>query len=294
MKHLIIFFLFLYCIFGFGQKPTDDIKMLEGVWIAEDYYNSFEKTNSAVKSKKSFHFNDPAGLRINSNEIKNGIVNIGYAELHHHLLFPEVSDYIVKNKDTIHEQGNFKINLNKKDSLGYFKTTDISYFNYSWVSYLKWNKDKTSLTLYRPKGKDHKEKYIRYKRILTDFDADYLFPNPIYYYTRSKTLTGNYTLKDNKGVILSKNFEIKENGIANGFKEFENFTFYYSTDIYCGLPLKSDLIIICEDILNDKSKRLVFLMDRDENGDINLHKRRMSNKEEAYVLGEKIYELIKN
>lgn len=268
--------------------------MLEGVWIAEDYYNSFEKTNSAIKSKESFHFNDPAGLRINSKEIKNGIVNIGYAELHHHLLFPEVSDYIVKNKDTIHEQGNFKINLNKKDSLGYFKTTDISYFNYDWVSYLKWNKDKTSLTLYRPKGKGYEEKYIRYKRILTDFDTDYLFPNPIYYYTRSKTLIGNYTLKNNLGIILSDNLNINDNGIITGFELLDNFTAYFSTDVYCGYPHKHDLLMLFENILNDESKSFHFLYVKNKNGNINLFERISSLDEGSDILGDKVYELIKN
>jgi hypothetical protein len=184
--------------------------------------------------------------------------------------------------------------LKKKDSIGYYKTTDISYFNYEWISYITWNVDKTSLTLYKPKGKEHQETFIRYKRVTSEFKDDYLFPNPLYFYTRQKTIKGNYTLKDNKGIILSKNFEIKENGIATGFKDFENFTFYFSTDIYCGLPLKSDLIIACEDILNNEGKTFVFLIDKDKDENIYLHKRQMSKVDEAYVLGERMYELIKN
>ena len=293
MKNIIKLFLFIYSIFCFSQNPQEDIKTIEGIWIAEDYYNSFEKTRSAVESKNKFDFNYPVALRINSKEIKNGILNIGYSELHDHNLHPEISDYLVKNNDTIRERS-FKINLNKKDSIGYYKTTGISYFNYEWISYLTWDTRNISLTLYKPKSSKHQETYIRYKRITSEFKDDYLYPNPLYYYTRQKTIKGNYTLKDNKGTILSKNFQIKENGIASGFKDFENFTFYYSTDMYCGLPLKSDLVIACEDILNNESKTYVFLIERDNDENIYLHKRRMSNIQEAYVLGEKIYELIKN
>ena len=283
MKKLNIIFLFFSTIVCLGQNAKEEIKEIEGIWIAEDYYNSFESTKSAVKSKNAFDFNYPVAIRINSKEIKNGILDIGYSKLHDHNIHPEGSSLSV-----------FKIDLNKKDSVGYYKTTTIPYFNYEWISYLIWDINKTSLKLYKPKGNEHQETFIKYKRVASKFKDDYLFPNPLYYYTRKKTIVGNYTLKDNEGTILSKDFEIKENGIADGFEEFENFTFYYSTDIYCGLPLKSDLIIICEDILNDESKTLVFLMDKDENGNINLHKREMSNEEEAYVLGEKIYELIKN
>jgi hypothetical protein len=293
MKNAIKIFLFFFSIICFGQNTAEEIKMMEGIWVAEDYYNSFENTKSAVESKNAFDFNYPVALRINSQEIRNGILNIGYSELHDHNIHPEISDYSIKNKDTIRERS-FKINLNKKDSIGYYKTTDISYFNYEWISYLTWNIKKTSLILYKPKGKGHQETFIKYKRVTSEFKDDYLFPNPLYFYTRLKTIKGNYTLKDNKGTVLSENFNIKENGIANGFEEFDNFTFYFSTDIYCGLPLKSDLIIGCEDILNDKSKTVVFLIDIDENGNINLHKRRMSNIEESYVLGEKMYELKKN
>ncbi len=293
MKNAITIFHILFFYISFGQNPANEIESLNGIWIAEDYYNSFEKTKSAVKSKNAFNFNYPVALRINSKEIKNGILNIGYSELHDHIIHPEVSDYIVKDKDTIRERS-FKVNLITKDSIGFYKTTNIYYFNYDWISYLAWNVDNTSLTLYKPKGNGHEEEFIRYKRVTSEFKDDYLFPNPLYYYTRQKTIKGNYTLKDNNGIILSENFEIHENGIAKGFEKFENFTFYFSTDIYCGLPLKSDLIVACEDILNDESKTLIFLIDRDKDDNVYLHKKRMSNIDDFYVLGEKVYQLIKN
>ena len=292
MRQLLITFLILICFYGYGQRAENELKNLEGIWIAEDYYNSFEKTNSAIKSKEAFYYGYPVGLRINTDEIKNGVLNIGYSLLHDHRLHPEVSDFMIYNKDTIHEQGSFKINLNIKDSIGYYKTTDVYGFNFDWKYYLTWNDN--SLTLYKSNGKEYKETNIRFKRVSTKFSADYLFPNPLYYYTRKKTLKGSYILKDGKGKVLSEKFEIDEKGIAKGFEKFENLTFYFSSDIYCGLPLKSDLIIATEDIINHTGKTFAFLIDIDKDSNITFHKRQTSDIEEAYILGEKQYELIKN
>ncbi len=278
---------------SYGQKAIEDLNTLQGIWIAEDYHNSFENTKSAIKSKNAFDYNYPVGLRINPIEIKNGVLNIGYAELHDHIIHPEVSDYIVKNNDTIREFS-FNVNLRQKDSSGYYKTSDIHYFNYDWVSYLTWNVNDNSISLYRPEGNEHAERFIKYIRVTNGFDNDHLFPNPLYYYTRQKTLKGTYTLKDNEGTVLSKNFQIDENGIANGYGKFENFTFYFSTDIYCGPPINYDLIIGYEDVLTEESKTFVFLLVINEDGNISLHKKEMNNTTHSYELGEKAYELIKN
>ncbi len=285
----------LFCFHGYGQKITDNLKKLEGIWIAEDYYNSFEKTNSAVKSKNAFYSGYPVGLRINTKEINNGIMNIGYSLLHDHLFHPEISDYIVKDNDTIYEQGSFKINLNVKDSTGYYKTISKKRnLNYGSANYLTWSTDNTSLVLYRKKSEYYKEEFVRYKKVTSEFTPNYFFPNPLYYYTRQKNLVGSYTLKDSLGNILSKSFRINEKGIAQGFNKFENFTFYFSTDIYCGLPLENDLIVICDNILNNSRKTFSFMIERGKDENIYLHKIQRSNIRESYVLGEKVYELIKN
>src|SRR5690606_12590421 len=155
---------------------------------AEDYYNSFEKTNSAIKSKSAFFHNDPVALRINISEYKNGLLNIGFSVLHDHLLHPEVSEFILIDNDTIREQGSFKINLKSKDSLGYYKTTEIGYFNYNWVSYLTWSSNDQTFILYRPKKDELNELKIKFIKIKSSFDTKYKFPNPLYYYTRSKNL----------------------------------------------------------------------------------------------------------
>lgn len=294
MKHPFKILPYFLCFISFGQSITKEIKILEGIWIAEDYYNSFEKTNSAIQSKNSFNHSYPVALRINSNEIRNGILNIGYSVLHDHLLHPEVSEYLIKNQDTIHEQGSFKINLKTKDSLDYYKTTDIYYFNYGWISYLTWNINDDSVSLYRPKGNGHEEKFIVFKRITSKFKNDYSFPNPLYYYTRSKTLSGKYTLKDNLGNILSESFTIENNGIVNGFNLLDNFTAYFSTDIYCGPPTKYDLVMFFDDIIIEESKAFHYLYIKNKNGNIDFHKR-LSNKEDGSdIVGERVYELEKN
>ncbi|KAB1153991.1 hypothetical protein F7018_16025 [Tenacibaculum aiptasiae] len=289
----ILLLLIGFNTFCFGQKIKRDLKKLEGVWIAEDYYNSFEKTKSAVKSKGDFYFGSPVGLRINTKEVKNEILNIGYSVLHDHLIYPEVSDYILQGNDTIREQGSFKLNLNQKDSLGYYKIIKTDYYDTKSISHLKWDVNKNSLTLYKLKGKGKKERSIRFTRVESGFDADNPFPNPIYHYTRLKTLVGKYIVKDSSGNILSNNFKIHKSGVASGFDKFENFTFYFSTDVYCGLPYKSDLIIINEDILNNNSKGFSFLINLKENGDIHLHKRKTDYKNEFVSLGDKVFELIK-
>lgn len=298
-KAISIINLLLFCI-SMAQNPKKDIKALNGIWVAEDYYNAFEKTSSAVKSKHAFNSDYPVALRINSKEIKNGSLNIGYAVLHDHMLHPEVSEYLVKDKDTIREQGNFKINLKAKDSLGYYKTSDIYYFNYDWISYLSWNSNDNTVTLYRPKGHGHEERYITYKRLSNTFKKDYLYPNPLYYYTRSKILSGTYTLKDGEGNILSKSFSIGNNGSVKGYHLFNHFTAYFSTDIYCGPPQKYDFVLFIDDILIEGSKSFDFYYVKKENGNICLHerlyyeKRVLDEDNGPFQIGKKLYELVKN
>nr|WP_321234289.1 hypothetical protein [uncultured Psychroserpens sp.] len=254
-----------------SAQNNNNLEQLNGIWIAEDYYNAFEKTNSALKSKKAFGFNDPVALRINTSDIKEGILSIGYSVLHDHLLHPEVSEYILKGTYTIREQDNFKINLKAKDSLGYYKTTAIHYFNYEWVSYIAWDSTKEMISIYKPKNANHKETTINYVRFKSSFSQDYQYPNPLYTYTRSKTLVGQYTLKDHTGKVLSEAFTIEENGLISGFSDLENFTIYFSTDIYCGLPASEDVIIIVEDILDHESKGFLYAYVRDQYGNISLH-----------------------
>jgi|GEM_PF-4508419 len=107
----------------------------EGIWIAKDFYQSFEQTSSIIESKKAFDSNDPVGLRINYEEVKSGYLNIGYSFLHSHITNPEVSQFAINDKkDTLREQGSFKINLTKVETDGSFLTSEIYPFSSEWKS----------------------------------------------------------------------------------------------------------------------------------------------------------------
>lgn len=284
-------------LIGYSQEVSwsNTFDSLKGIWIASSYYNAIETNHSPLDSKDSFDPNYPVAIRINPKEIHDDEVTFGYAILHDHLLHPEVSEYMIKAEDTIYEQGNFKINLKHKDSLSYYKTSSIYYFNYDWKSYLKWNTKTQHLELYRPKGSGHPETTITYKRITKQFDSDYQFPNPLYYYTRQHSLNGNYTLKDAQGKLLSSQFYIHDNGIINGYAPLNNYTFYFSTDIYCGLPATHDIALFCKDITNDNSPCKSYLLIRHSNQHISLHESKLRGKyKEQLTLGKKVYDVFKN
>lgn len=297
MKTITTYILLLVFFDCYCQNTENKIKELEGIWIAEDYYNSFLKTKSAALSKQAFDANDPVALRVNGSEIKNGKLNIGYSTLHDHMLHPEVSEYLISNGDTIREQGCFKINLNIPDSFGYYKTSEIYYFNYEWVSYLNWNTSDSSITLYRPKGKELDERNIKYRRISNSFDEEYPTPNPLYYFTRINTLCGSYTLLDSSGKTLTKNLKFNLNGKITGYDLFNGYTYYFSTDIYCGPAVNHDFILFYEDILKKNSGQFGFAYVVLKNGNIGLYKRIWTTTSfgaDVAELSNLLYELQKN
>lgn len=246
-RFTINIFLIFLTLNGFCQiKIVDEIKLLEGIWIAEDYKNSFDKTKSSIKSIQAFDADDPVGLRINKVELIDSFLNIGYGVLHDHGIHPEISNYVVIDGDTIHEQGNFRINIEKQDSLNFYETSEIHYFNYESKSYLSWTfSPDTAIILSRPASENLEEKTIRYKRIINSLNGNYLFPNPIYYYTRSKTLVGTYVLRDSLNKVVSSNFHIDFDGKTKGYHPFKDKIFYFSTDIYCGPKVTEDYIVLC-------------------------------------------------
>ncbi|MDY2588528.1 hypothetical protein [Winogradskyella aquimaris] len=291
--------LLLLSNFCFSQEK-EKIEAYNGIWIAEEYYNSFEKTKSCLESKNSFAPNEPVGLRINSSEIKNGILNVGFSSLHDHLLRPEVSEYIVNGKDTIREQGHFKINLSKQISSNEFPTTEIMFFNDNWKSSLILGKN--TIILYRPKNKDFKERKIKFIRVEGTFDNNYKYPNPVYFYTRKTLLEGNYTLKDSTNKIITSDLKINVNGVIKGYVEFENKKIYYSTDIYCGPPALDELVLICGRIEDYNPDCTGFVFKRINENTIHLYKRYPRRVEypkneidtKKIPLGKVYYKLIKN
>lgn len=256
--------------FVFSQRKVK-IEAYNGIWIAEEYYNSFEKTKSCLESKKSFNPNEPVGLRINTSEIKNGILNIGFSSLHDHLLRPEVSEFIVNGKDTIKEQGSFKIKLSDQNDLNEFPTSEIVFFSNNWKSSLILDKNK--IILYRPKNETFDKRKIKFIRIKETFDSDYKYPNPIYFYTRKALLEGKYTLKDASDKIITSELKINNKGEIKGYTEFDNKKIYYSTDIYCGPPTIDELVLICDKIVNYDTDCKGFVFKRINKNTIHLYNR---------------------
>jgi hypothetical protein len=275
------------------DKLVDKIKKLEGIWIAEDYLKSFDKTKSSIKSKMAFDPSDPVGLRINMSEITNGFLNIGFSRLHDHLIQPEVSKYSVLNGDTIHEQGHFEINIQKSDSLNFIETSEIYNFNFGCKAYFSWTlSPDTLIILYRPATEKEAEKTIRYRRISNSFQPNYLFPNPIYYYTRSKTLVGTYTLIDSLNKVVSTNFNIDFDGKTNGYAPFKDRTFYFSTDIYCGPVTTEDFVVLCIQLNETLFPDCIgYIYKRIDEKTIQLHKSEWILAREK--VGKMMYKLIK-
>ncbi|MFN6946872.1 MAG: hypothetical protein ACK4ND_18140 [Cytophagaceae bacterium] len=283
----------VYC----QDRLVDQIKNLEGIWIAEDYLNRFDITKSSIKSKEAFHSNHPVGLRINRLEIADSSLNIGYSELHDHWIHPEISKYTVVDGDTIHEQRHFQINIAKSDSLNFYQTSEIHYFNYECKAYFSWifSAD-TVVILYRPATENQAEETIRFKRISYSFKPSYLFPNPIYYYTRSKTLVGTYTLRDSLNKVISSNFQIALDGTATGYTSFKDKIFYFSTDIYCGPETTEDFVLFCSynDKLDPDCKGYIYKRINEKT--IQFHKNEWVTSPEGtpkQVVGKMIYKLTK-
>jgi hypothetical protein len=298
MKKILIILLIISNLCFSQEKEL--IESYSGIWIAEDYYNSFEKTKSCLKSKKSFDPNAPVGLRINPSEIKNGILNVGFSSLHDHLLRPEVSEYMVIGKDTISEQGHFKIDLSKQIGLNEFQTTEIMFFSDNWKSSLIL--DKNNIILQRPENKDFEELEIKFIRVEKEFTENYKYPNPIYFYTTKTLLEGNYILKDSINKVITSNLKINSKGEIKGYENLENKKIYYSTDIYCGLPAIDELTLVCGKFNGFDTDCKPYVFKRINENEIHLY-----NRYPRYIeypnedidarnesLGKPFYKLIKN
>ena len=270
-----VFFVIFICLFFVSNNSFSQSKLssFQGIWISKPFFNSFEKTRNIRKSKKSFTPEFPVALRINFEEIYNDSLNVGYSVLHDHFLHPEVSRFYISkdttltgvaaalyeesddksNKDLfrrVYEQGHFSVSLNLKETnnwnVGY-----IEYFNFenqnSFLGYYIKDTD-TTLFIHRLKNDTIPADTIYFTKTDLKISKNYPSPNPLYYYTRNRTLVGNYNLYDNNGNILSTNFRIENNGEMVGYKPFENIIFIYSTDVYCGYPWKFNTVnIVCKE-----------------------------------------------
>ena len=305
MKYKIILVLILslncFSILAQDNRSITFLKNYEGLWIQIDFLKSFEKTKSIKDSKFLFAPELPVGIRINTSEMINNKLTIGYSVLHDHLLHPEVSHFTLINKDTVYEQGSITIDLSQDKNLKIVRIGYIPYFNTentsSYLTYKVIDKD-TLLVLYREQSSELNADSIYYKKTNLLFEGDYKYPNPIYYYARNRVLTGNYTLLNKNRQVICEDFKLSNNGLMKGYDSLKNKKVFYSTDIYCGLPLNFDLIKICsepvESYFNNDCKPYVIVIKK--NGDKYLYEYEWDEQKtiEFYNKNRLAYILMKN
>ncbi len=262
--------LFLISYSGLSQSQAISIRKMEGLWIQEDFYKSFNKTRSITASKHAFIPELPVGLRINLQEVEDSVLNIGYAVLHDHMTHPEVSKYLVQGKDKFSEQGHLSVDLRKTHGNLPLNVGYIMYFN---------DDSGTSVLQAKIIGKDTvlvltnefsgSVKYKKFKEI----DPASPYANPLYYYTRNKVLEGEYQLMSAEHKLLSSAVLIQCNGSVSGYKDVENKKIYYSTDIYCGMPIYHDVVMICRYPVENYLQMVcdVYIVKRNAKGDLTFY-----------------------
>lgn len=275
------FILILFFSYKITAQNTDFIKKYKGLWIAKAYYESFEKTKSAIASKKAFYFNEPVGFRINPDKVKDSILYVGYAQLHSHTLHADAFDYTLWRKDTI-SQGHLGFNISKKTK-GFYPKTATKNDYYTKIAGLKFIDNQ----LVAIESNGNKIPYIKITST-----PPYPSSNPLYHYTREVVLKGNYKVKDSTRTIISNNISINEKGIITGIPQLEGYAAIYSTDIYCGPPPIDDLVIFCKELDSySNCKRFVI---KPKGNKIKLYKasrRDIFTKKQK--LGKPVYILIK-
>lgn len=262
---LLLSFLTIISIKADGQLRSE-LSKIRGIWIEETYFEEFNKNRSAIGSKNTFsHLIHPVGLRINEFEITKDSFNIGYSFLHDHLLHTENSgcdDY-----DNEHcEQGYFRISINEKyiDSQ---KSVEV------WIKLASHGKRQKAIFQWNPAQESVQLSFdtfsISYKRFTNRFTTTYLYPNPIYFFTRYKVAFGTYLLQDSLGNTLDEKLQITRNGkVLSEYALFNNSRFHYSTDVYCGPKPPGDYCLFQKVI----GENIFFVIERDKFGDIRLYK----------------------
>jgi hypothetical protein len=230
------------------------IQPIEGIWIAEPYLACFDSLTSAILCKDVFDYSIPAGIRVNSKELKGYRLSVGYQPLHQHSLNPEITGCILVGHDTVCENNFFEVDIHKKHELGYQVQGVIPFFNDLYEvanpTFLSWQFSPDTVLILQTKNP---RQIIRYKRVNYSFSKSYPYPNALYSYTRDKTLVGTYILRDSTRQIIAQKFKIARNGEARGHSLFANKVFYFSTDIYCGYVATDDCILVCDKDLVERN-----------------------------------------
>ena len=247
-----------------GQLSAE-IRKIRGIWIEKSYFDAFNEHRSAIKCENSFSEIYPVGLRVNEYEIVNDSFNIGFSYLHDHSLYEEISG-CNSDTNTNCEQGYFRIAINQKSNEMYegieVRVKIANHINHHKGT-ITWNLNSEILTL------KFDTFTISYKRFTERFTTQYLYPNPIYFFTRYKVAYGTYVLKDSLGNTLDEDFIITRNGqVLTEHAYFKDSKFHYSTDIYCGPSPPGDYCVF----QIASKKNILFVIERDGIGNIKLYK----------------------
>ncbi len=270
MKYVLFILTLSFFYLSYSQeKQISHVKKFAGIWVAEAYYHSLEKTKSPFRSKNTFNRWDPVALRINPLESSNDTLHIGFSNLAGHILHPEVSMYTTIEGEKVEEEGYFKLVFPQKDSSGYYKTLPKTVQGDKWHSQLRFDTLTNSIYYYRKPTAQTKVKPIKYIKVAQDFNEEYPFPNPLYFYLRKNILYSEYRLKDAQGNILSPKVEIRNNKI-HGFPAFEGDYVVISTDLYDPYDYQEeeDILVFCKNLVAIGHGCTAFVFIRNEEGDL--------------------------
>ena len=285
---ILITISFLGASVCFGQtKFGTHLENIEGIWVENSFKNYFDSIPSMMEYSKNLFRSErdisiyPIGLRIQSVEQKDGVLNIGYGVLHSHMLHPEVSRKCIQKNDTIYEQGSFSIKLNLTDSAGYYRIPDLmDIYVIGAPCYLRINYGQdTTITIFRAATEQIKEIKIEFLRVSNRFTDSYPFPNPRDFYVRDMTLVGSYVLKDSTDKVISQNFTINPNGSFEGIQQWENKKIEFVTDVFCGGPAVFDKVIIYDPENINNTEVELFIYKRNEIGVIQFYSYKVENSE---------------
>lgn len=225
---------------SFGQnKASDIVNKLSGVWIEENFMNTFDSTRNICNSKLAFCKNkllrfdemNILGVAICQKKDKDQKL-YGYFRLSPFMasaLFRDDNDNIeysfdidkhTKNLNTI------RLNTNKHTYWGKYKTT---------YHVLKIINDSTiNIHRYAVKPSQVREISLNYRRISKNankYDKDIIEAYCLSFFK------GNYTLMDSNKRVLSDNLLIDFVGNLAGYPPFEN--------LKCGLDVDDPLTLYC-------------------------------------------------
>lgn len=212
---------------------------LNGIWIAEKFANSFDSTKSIIQSKDIFDPQKIVGIVFNIKDTLNNLLYGSYSTLNSHITIQEK----LKKTSKIDSLNPFSITFYYKANKDTFDLSVSSLFCDTAISYKLQIINDSMMSVIEKTSSDDLQSSTVYKKISSTFSEDYSNPEAIYYYTRLRTLAGNYVLYDSANKILSNNFEMSLDGKMRGYKPFDDLFYGFSTDVYCAPTVLPDLVV---------------------------------------------------